>query len=464
MALMVTSFRRVSRLIAAGAAIGLVALGVHPADASNDTLYAQQWSLQKANVPAAWSTTTGNGVRIGIVDSGVNRNHEDLKDRVVLSATCTDTGGDPGKCIVGTGQGNDVAGHGTHVAGIAAATMGNNAGVAGVAPGAGLVVARVFKDNGSNDPTANLDDVKAGIEWVVANDAKVVNLSLGVSSGGLLGGLVFGGSNEGSPLGAAVQAAWAAGAIPVIAAGNENGALFGADGSYGDLNAIVVGATIRDDSVAGYSNGLTSGTKWGIVAPGGDNNGVAADMILSSFQGGNCQAGATNCYGYLSGTSMAAPMVTGAAALLLSQGLSREQVVQTLLSTADKISCGSGCKGRLNVGNAVAANAGGGGGGGGGTTTPGATPTTRKRTTKTTSAAPAVTAAPTTEVTAAPETTVLEAPTTTEKPRRAIVLNSQSTKETGIPTATGAAGVVMLAVALATTGISLRRTRASGIS
>ncbi|MBA2608932.1 MAG: S8 family serine peptidase [Actinobacteria bacterium] len=470
---MVISSRRLPRLIAAGAALGLAALGVHPADASNDPLSDRQWSLTQAegaNVPAAWPTTTGGRIRIGIVDSGVNRNHDDLKDRVVASATCVGTGGDQAKCDPGSGAGNDVAGHGTHVAGIAAATMGNNTGVAGVAPGAQLVVARVFRDNGSDDPSAELNDVKAGIEWVVANGAKVVNLSLGVS-GGLLGGFVGGGSNEGSPLGAAVQAAWDAGAIPVIAAGNENGSLFGADGSYGDLDAIVVGATIRNGSVAGYSNGLTRGTKWGMVAPGGDSNGVDKDMILSTFTRGNCQpSNSPSCYAYLSGTSMAAPMVSGAAALLLSQGLSREQAVQTLLDTADKVSCGEGCQGRLNVGRAVAKNASvnnNGGGtsssGGGQTTTPGSPTTGRRRSTATTSApgsAPgsAPTAPTPAEIVVPSEPTHLEFPTT-RKPRQAIVLNSGTSDDSGIPAAAGAAGVGLLAVALAGTGISLRRVR-----
>jgi subtilisin family serine protease len=329
----------------------------------------------------------------------------------------------------------------------------------------------VFKPaSGNSEPSANLNDVKAGIDWVVAHGAKVVNLSLGAEGGGgVVGGLVGGGDNTASPLGAAVQSAWDHGAIPVIAAGNDNQKLFGASGSYGDLDAIVVGANIKSGAVAGYSSGLTTGTKWGIVAPGGDNNGVNDDMILSSFAGGSCNpASAPNCYGFLSGTSMAAPMVSGAAALLLSQGLSREQAVQTLLSTADKVSCGSGCQGRLNVGKAVAAHAstggsGGAGGGGAGTTAP-----TRK-TTRTSSptgiaASPASTATP-----AAPETTTsLLAPdgdgpdttVTTVKPREAIVLNSGRSGRSGVPAAAGVAGVGLLIAAAAGTVISARRTRA----
>ncbi|MEY2399009.1 MAG: hypothetical protein QOJ00_2183 [Actinomycetota bacterium] len=464
---MVTFSRRLSRVLAAGAALGLTALGVHPANASNDPLSDKQWSLVQANVRAAWPVTTGGGIKIGIVDSGVNRNHEDLRDRVVESATCTDTGGNAGACSAGSGAGNDVAGHGTHVSGIAAATMGNGAGVAGVAPGAQLVVARVFKPaSGNSEPTATLDDVKAGIDWVVAHGAKVVNLSLGAAGGGLLGGLVGGGSNESSPLGPAVESAWNNGAIPVIAAGNGNDTLFGSNGSYGSLDAIVVGATIPSGAVASYSNGLTSGTKWGIVAPGGDNNGVAADMILSSFAGGDCQpSSAPNCYGYLSGTSMAAPMVSGAAALLLSQGLSREQVVQTLLSTADKVSCGSGCQGRLNVGRAVGVHASGGGGGGTNTTTGGngTTGTTggsrKKSATATTVAQPPATVESTTTTGVPADVTPPEETTTTREHRHAIALSTGKADDGGVPVAAGAAGAVLLAGAAVSTAVRIRRMR-----
>lgn len=451
---MASTSRRFPRLVAAGAALGLTLIGLHPASASNDSLYAQQWSLPQANVPAAWATTTGSGIKIGIVDSGVNRNHDDLKDRVSEVATCTDTGGNASNCTTGAGAGNDIAGHGSHVSGIAAATMGNGSGIAGVAPTAQIVMARVFKPSSNGEPTADLNDVKAGIDWVVAHGAKVVNLSLGVSCSGVLCATgITGGNNQNSPLGPAVQAAWDAGAIPVIAAGNDGGALFGSNGSYGDLDAIVVGATIKSGAVATYSNGLTSGTKWGIVAPGGDNNGVDADMILSTYAGSGCNpADAPNCYAYLSGTSMAAPMVSGAAALLLSQGLSREDVVATLLSTADKVSCGSGCQGRLNVGNAVAAHAGSNSGGGGGNTS---TPTTKKKSTVT--RAPGTTALPATTTTGVPDTTAPSTTSTTTR-RQAIVLKStNSGGSKGVPAGAGVAGVLLLGLVAIGTFVTARR-------
>ncbi len=461
---MAITSRRFSRLLVVGAAIGVVSLGANPVVASNDSLFDRQWGLVQANIPAGWATTTGNSVRIGIVDSGVNRNHEDLAGRVAESATCVNTAGNMSQCTSGGDAGNDIAGHGSHVAGIAAATMGNGAGIAGTAPTAQLVVARVFQPSGNGDPTADLNDVKAGIEWVVAHGAKVVNLSLGVDDSSLLGGLV-GGGNQKSPLGAAVEEAWRLGALPIVASGNGNEKLFGDSANYGQLNAIVVGSTIPSGQVASYSSSL-AGTKWAMVAPGGDNNGVDADMILSTFAGNQCApANAPNCYAHLSGTSMAAPMVSGAAALLLSQGLSRQQAVDVLLSTADKISCGSGCQGRLNVGKAVAVNSGAAGGGGPGTTGAGpSTPTTRKRVTGTTGQPSATTAAPAPTSTSTEPTSDIAAPetTTTEKQRAAIVLNTDNSSSDEVPTGTGLAAVALLAAVSLGTMLKLRR-NATGV-
>jgi hypothetical protein len=342
--------------------------------------------------------------------------------------------------------------------------MGNGTGVAGVAPGADLVVASVFTCDGStpcDDPSATIDDVAAGIDWVVANGAKVVNLSLGAGGGGLLGGIIGGGGNEDSPLGPAVQRAWDRGAIPVLAAGNENASLFGANGSYGNINAIVVGATTPNGSVASYSNGLAASTKWGLVAPGGDSDGVNEHMIVSAFDGSGCNpAHAPNCYAYLSGTSMAAPMVTGAVALLLSQGLSREVAIKTLLDTADrKGTCGAGCQGHLNVSNAVAVHASPGGGGSDTT----ATPTTKKKSTGTTRAPSAATTAAPTTAALAPETTVADQTTsTTRKPPKAFVLNttSKDSDEVSSPLALGAFAALVLAAA--GTLLKLRR-NATGV-
>jgi subtilisin family serine protease len=331
--------RRRRRVVAIFAGVALAAALSPPASASNDPSFDKQWGLHTIGAPAAWAKTTGAGIRIGIVDTGVDLSHEDLAGRIVESTSCIDTDGNPLKC---DGSAQDDFGHGSHVAGIAAATKDNGLGVAGVAPEAELVVAKVFKG-----ATANSADVIAGVKWVVEHGAKVVNLSLG-------GALFVVAATFGSDLTAGVEYAWARGAVPVIASGNDD--LFGAgigSAQYGDLNALVVGATGHDDRVSSYSS-PTGNAKWALTAPGGTGGQVAADNIYSTYWA----KGKKNLYGYLAGTSMATPHVTGAVALLLGQGLSKEQAVERILATADAVPCGPNsdhCRGRLNVARATGA-------------------------------------------------------------------------------------------------------------
>ena len=329
-------FRR-RRVVAVIAGLALATGFNLPAKASNDPSFEKQWGISTVGAPAAWARTTGKGVRIGIVDTGVDLTHEDLAAHIVASTSCIGTDGNPAKCA---GDGQDDYGHGTHVAGIAAAIKDNGVGIAGVAPDAELVVAKVFKG-----ATAESSDVVAGIKWVVEHGATVVNLSLG-------GALFVAAAAFGSELKEGVEYAWARGAIPVVASGNDD--LFGAgigSSEYGEMDALVVGATGHDDKVTGYSS-PTGNAKWAIMAPGGTGGQVDADNIYSTIW----HKGKQNQYGYLAGTSMATPHVTGAVALLLAQGLSKEQVVDRILATTDPVSCGPNslnCRGRLNVARAA---------------------------------------------------------------------------------------------------------------
>jgi subtilisin family serine protease len=308
------------------------------ASASNDESFSKQWALPLIGAPDAWAKTTGAGVRIGIVDTGVDLAHEDLAGRVAENTSCVGSHGDPNLCI---GSAQDGFGHGTHVSGIAAADKDNGKGISGVAPGAQLVVAKVFQG-----PSADPQDVIGGIKWVVDHGAKVVNLSLGdavfVTTATFGSGLVEG-----------VDYAWSHGAVPVLAAGNDD--LFGAgigSSEYGDIKALVVGATGPDDHVAGYSS-PTGNARWALLAPGGSPGTDEKTEIYSTFW----RKDKTNQYEYLSGTSMAAPHVTAAVALLLALGYSQQAAVDRILATVDtKVSCGSNspnCRGRLNVARAV---------------------------------------------------------------------------------------------------------------
>jgi subtilisin family serine protease len=312
-----------------------------PAIASDDPFFPDEWGLTQVHAPEAWPVDTGAGVTIGIVDTGVEAAHPDLVGRVAATTACIGTGGDPNKC---GGSGDDIDGHGTHVTGIAAANAGNGVGVAGVAPNARVVVARVFQQATTSDGkpgmAATVADVNAGIKWVVSQGARVVNLSLGLDPGRPPPSnfLIFG-SQGSQTLGTGIEWAWSQGAVPVLAAGNDaNGQV-----DYPNAHAIIVGASRRSGAVASYSTSL-SNSRWGMVAPGGENSDPSEGIVSTWTQGR---------YAYLAGTSMAVPHVSGAVALLLAQGLSRDAAVARLLDTADNVACGSGCRGFLDVSRAV---------------------------------------------------------------------------------------------------------------
>jgi subtilisin family serine protease len=359
-----SSVRRLAVALAVVVVLG--ALG-GPASATNDTYFARQWALDQIGAPQAWSRSTGRGVTIGIVDTGVDLTHPDLAGKVAATADCV---GHP--CVAGGGQ--DVHGHGTIVSGIAAAVTSNGKGVAGVAPDARLVVAKVLNTGGEG----RVEDINNGIRWAVDNGARVVNLSLGDPNFRVSAML-------GTPLRSGIEYAWSKGAVPVLASGNFAGTGDAGTENYGNVNALVVGATDRARNVPSYSSAVGN-AKWGLVAPGGAGTGGADSNVISTFPlalGGSGYASAA-------GTSMAAPHVAGAVALLLAQGLAPAAAVTRLLATLDKGSpCGQGCQGRLNVAAAVGADA--------------APPTT---------AAPSTTRAPSAPRTTVPRSTTTRPPTT----------------------------------------------------
>ncbi|HEX2062885.1 MAG TPA: S8 family serine peptidase, partial [Acidimicrobiales bacterium] len=248
--------------------VALLAFGP-AARGSNDPAFSQQWALSQIGAAAAWGTSTGAGVTIGIVDTGVDLSHEDLAGRVVAHTDCVGSGGDPGRCA---GSGQDPHGHGTHVAGVAAAVKDNRRGVAGVAPDARLVVARVLGPDGSGKTS----DATAGIKWVVDHGARVVNLSFGDE------GLV---ALSGTSLREGVDYAWSHGAVPVLAAGNTNllGLGLVGGGDYRGLKAVVVGATTRSGTVAGYSSPLRNAA-WSVVAPGGSGGPSPELGVVSTWR------------------------------------------------------------------------------------------------------------------------------------------------------------------------------------
>ena len=419
--------------------VGLVGALAGPASATNDTYFARQWALQQIGAPQAWTRSTGSGITIGIVDTGIDSSHPDLGGKVVATADCV---GRP--CATGGGQ--DTHGHGTIVSGIAAAATGNGRGVAGVAPDARLVVAKVLNSSGEG----RVEDINNGIRWVVDNGARVVNLSLGDPN-------FLVSSVLGTPLRSAVEYAWSKGAVPVLASGNYATGVgdLGTE-NYGNINALVVGATDRNGNVPSYSSAIGN-AKWGLVAPGGSGGGGADNNIISTF----LNAGGSG-YASSAGTSMSAPHVAGAVALLLAQGLSPSAAVSRLLSTVDKAPCGSGCQGRLNVAAAVGADATASTTGGAGapatTRAPSAPRTTVPRSTTTRPPATTSTSAPSTT------TTTVAAPgaaQSTESPELASpVLLPAGSSSGPSPALVTTAVVLLVLVGGATAGAGGRHLRA----
>jgi len=369
------------------------------APAVNDPVFEQglQWGLSRVGAPEAWARSTGAGVTIAIVDSGADLGHQDLASKIAGQVSCIGANGDPTRC---TGSAQDDNGHGTHVSGIAAASTDNGLGVAGMAPSAKLLVVRVLANDCSSSgctATGTSGDVAAGIRWAVDHGARVVNLSLG-------GGAIQ--SALGCSFCEAIDYAWSKGAIAVIAAGNDSVLPSG----FADEPAVIVTATDRDDRRASYSNtssDVVRVARWPVAAPGGEAETQDADCgtggkprgILSTYW----QAGRTIQYACLAGTSMAAPHVSGALALLLSLGYSPQAAIERLLATAEDLGApgrdDSFGYGRINV--ARAAGSGPAGTpttrGGGPTVTGGSTPSSAGG-----SPTSAVPGQPTTSVTLSP--------------------------------------------------------------
>jgi len=241
------------------------ALDVYP----DDTYFSAQYGLTNIRAPQGWKLETGaEYVTIAIVDSGVDFTHPDLAPKVLAGYDFVENDTIP----------QDAYGHGTNVAGIAAAVTNNTQGVAGVSWGAQILPVRVLDAYGGGSYSI----VAAGIVYAVDNGAQIINLSLG-------------GKNPGAVLESAVMYAVERGCLVVAASGNDASGSLRYPAAYGVT--VSVGATNSLNqrwSDSNYGSGLD------LMAPG--------DEIYSSTTGGG--------YGYRSGTSLAAPFVSGMAAVL----------------------------------------------------------------------------------------------------------------------------------------------------
>ncbi|MBI4084880.1 MAG: S8 family serine peptidase [Candidatus Levybacteria bacterium] len=292
----------------------------------NDPEFINQYGLKKISAPSAWDITKGNGVKVAIVDTGIDTSHEDLSGKVTASKNFTS---DSEKVT-------DDNGHGTHMAGIVSAVTDNKIGIAGTCPDCKLIIAKAMGADGKGTS----DVISEGIIWAADQGAQVINASLSIDA------------NQQIPCEAllelkdAVDYAHSKGAVFIASAGNDKNAIPHYPGAFD--NAIAVAATDKNDKMWTNSN---YGSDWvDIAAPG-------AAILSTVPPGKGSSPTGRKGYAFYDGTSMAAPHVAGVAALLFANGLSSKQVVSELLGTADKID-GTGelwQNGRLNAAKAVGA-------------------------------------------------------------------------------------------------------------
>lgn len=277
----------------------------------DDPLVPEQWHLPHVGAFDAWTLGDGAGVVVAVIDTGVNAAHPDLAGRVLPGVDLIEPGTPP----------DDPNGHGTLVAGVIAAAIGNGIGGAGIAPRATILPVRVLDATG----TGSSREVAEGIRWAVRNGAHVVNLSLAEAPGLVTGA----GSVIGTDVEAAIQEAHASGVTVVAASGNEGRATT----PYAPgVPVIVVGASDREDRVWPHSN-RDDRT---LFAPGVE--------VISTYTGEG--------YARADGTSFAAPVVSAGAAILRSAGLSPAQVRDRLYATARP---GIGGAGRVDLAAAASA-------------------------------------------------------------------------------------------------------------
>jgi len=285
-------------------------------------------STAQIGAPAAWAAGyDGRGVKVAVLDTGVDRKHPDLAARVSQAVSFV-----PGESA------DDGHGHGTHttstVGGSGAASDGLEKGVA---PGADLMMGKVLSDGGSGDDSW----VIAGMEWAVAQHAKVISMSLSGSDP----------SDGTDPMSQAVDNLSAqSGALFVVAAGNTGQEASMSAPSAAD-SALTVAAVDANDELASFSS---TGPRFGdyglkpdIAAPGVD--------ILAAKAGGTA---ATGYYQTMSGTSMATPHVAGAAAILAQEhpDWTGRQLKDALMSTSGQLSADTAYQvgaGRADIASSV---------------------------------------------------------------------------------------------------------------
>lgn len=345
--------RRVSAVAAIGMAATLLLVGAGAGGAGakpkgeepwvpNDPLFEEQWALQQLRVPAAWQRSTGEGVTIAVLDSGVDRGHEDLTENIVDGRTfvgCPDAAAEDGCQDGDYRSGNIPYFHGTLTAGVAAARGGNGLGIVGVAPFSSLMPVKVYEP-----ASYTAVGFSRAIRWAADHGADVINSSAGIEN------------VEGSDFDVISEAIRYAidekGVVFVQAAGNTwpgvppplcastAGPVFK---PLGDDGVLCVLATDRRELRAAYSGGPVKTDLLAVSAPGGPAHipTVCREAVLSTWPGPPplplpllCEKEYSPNYGEGTATSIAAPQVAGVAALLRAMGCTGPDTVRLIKETA----------------------------------------------------------------------------------------------------------------------------------
>lgn len=307
---------------------------------TQDPLLSANWSIDRVNASLVWPFSTGEGVIVAVLDTGIDLDHVDLdaniwRNEAEIIGDGIDNDGNGyvddvfGYNFSGDGASwdpSDVHSHGTHVAGLIAAEANNGIGIAGVAPDAEIMAVKVLGDNSRG----SWSDLADGMDYAVENGARIINMSLG-------------GSFLSSSIVSAMIRAQDAGVLVVVAAGNSGGsqALYPAALTEMFDNVISVASSGQNDQLAASSNYSIDGSTVDIAAPGVN--------LLSTTP--------NDQYGTKSGTSMAAPVVAGAAAVIwaANPNYTYLDVIAAIETTVDPIADLSkpiGTNGILNLAGA----------------------------------------------------------------------------------------------------------------
>lgn len=307
----------------------------------DDQQYPKQWNMRLAHIDQAWSLIRGNpAITVAVIDSGVDPNHPDLLDALLpLEDVYRESKGRDLFTHTVTGDpidydGRDGNGHGTHVAGILAATMNNRVGVAGVA-GGGVKILPIKATNyaGATDAAT----LTLAFQRAIDKGARVINISIAGPA-----------TKSTRALTEVIELAVEKNITIVAAAGNESLresgliAPLGVPAAYPEV--IAVGAGTAFDKVANYSN---AGPELDLIAPGGGSQALSlteGPEIWSTWPSYPTYASYQSrllptYYGFDHGTSMASPHVAGVVALMLARepGLTPAQIRSRLIATADDI-------------------------------------------------------------------------------------------------------------------------------